>query len=158
VIDISHGAGEFTRLSLETFARCGLEVGEARLRDDFGLGPSDTLVLLGLVGAWRGAVAFRFDPAAVDHAASTMAEEVVEDEELIFDALLESVNVVAGRGAAFLAEEAGAAVWLTPPLLAKGENLQVRLQNFAGSCFEFSLGKGVGGILFSAAPANGGML
>lgn len=162
MIDISHGAGEFARVALETFTRCGLEVGDPEDREEFGLGPSDSLVLLGLVGAWRGAVAFRFDPGATLHTTRVMAgedadDELLQDEELIFDALLEAVNVVAGRGAALLAEEAGSAVWLTPPLLAVGDDLAVRLQNFDGRCFRFELGSGSGGILFSAAPANGGM-
>lgn len=158
MIDISQGADAFARVALETFTRCGLTVSEAETREDFGLGESDALVLLGLVGAWRGAVAFRFDPAGTDHTANAMAGEEVDDEELIFDALLEAVNVVAGRGAALLAEEAGSAVWLTPPLLAVGDSLQVRLQNFEGRCYQFQLGAGSGGILFSAAPAIGGML
>lgn len=157
MIDTSEGAGAFARAALETFEKVGASVGALEETEGFEVGSRDMVVLLGVVGAWRGAVAFRFDPEAVRSTSHVMAGEDVDDEDLIFDALLEAVNVVAGRGAASLAEAAGEAVWLTPPLLATGDDLAIRLQNFQGNCYRYPLAGGGGGILFSAAPANGGL-
>lgn len=63
--------------------------------------------------------------------------------------------MVAGRGAAALAGE-GTTVWLTPPLLARGQGLDVRLMNLEGRGYGFEVGQGQGGMLFSAAPSEGG--
>lgn len=158
MIDVTEGADAFAKVALETFQACGTETGELTTEDELVVRDRETVVLLGVVGAWRGAVAFLFDPGAVTATATAMAGESVEGEEITFEALLEAVNVVAGRGAARLAEESGKAVWLTPPLLAAGESVEVRLQNFAGKVYRFGLGEGAGGLLFSAAPDVGGSL
>ena len=158
MVDTSEGAKAFADMALQTFGRCAVSIDGALKEDDFALGKEDMIVLLGVVGAWRGAVAFRFDPKAIDAIAQAMAGEPVSDDPTRYEALLEAVNIVAGRGAACLAEAADSAVWLTPPLLAHGDSLQLRLQNLAGNCFEYVLGQGVGGILFSAAPDMGGQL
>lgn len=157
MIDTSEGARVFADAAVETFGRCGAAVGAADPQDEFELGSESTLVLLGVVGAWRGAVAFYFDPAAVRGTSEAMAGEPIDDADLVAEALLEAVNVVAGRGAARLAEDAGRAVWLTPPLLARGADLALRLQNYSGNSFRYDLGGGRGGLLFSAAPEMGGM-
>lgn len=158
MIDVTEGAEAFANVALETFRACGAETGTLHTEDELVVRERETVVLLGMVGAWRGAVAFLFDPGAVAATTLAMAGEPVEDEELTFEALLEAVNVVAGRGAARLAEDAGRAVWLTPPLLTQGEHLRLRLQNFAGKVYRFGLGEGGGGLLFSAAPDIGGTL
>lgn len=158
MIDVTDGADTFAKIALETFQACGAETGELHTEDELVIRERETVVLLGVVGAWRGAVAFLFDPGAVEATSNAMAGEPVEEEELTFEALLEAVNVVAGRGAARLAEDSGKAVWLTPPLLTQGDSLEVRLQNFAGKVYRFGLGEGAGGLLFSAAPDMGGSL
>jgi CheY-specific phosphatase CheX len=158
VIDVTEGADSFAEVALKTFQACGATTGELVTEDAFEVRERETVVLLGVVGAWRGAVAFLFDPGAVEATATAMAGEPIEGDDLIFEALLEAVNIVAGRGAARLAEDAGRAVWLTPPLLAQGESMDVRLQNFAGKIYRFGLGDGAGGLLFSAAPEMGGIL
>lgn len=158
MIDVTEGADTFARVALETFLACGAETGELFTEDELVVRERETVVLLGVVGAWRGAVAFLFDPGAVQATSRAMAGEPVEGVEMIFEALLEAVNVVAGRGAARLAADAGRAVWLTPPLLAQGDGVEVRLQNFAGKVYRFGLGEGAGGLLFSAAPDMGGSL
>lgn len=153
--EIHGGATLFSQRALETFTECGAPSGQPSEVEGFQLGPEDCVVVLGLVGSWRGAVAFRFDPGAVRVTGEAMAGEPVDDPDLEVEALLEAVNVVAGRGAAALAERDGGAVWLTPPLYAKGEGMGVRLMNLSGSCFSYSLGSGQGGVLFSAAPVQG---
>jgi len=157
VIDTSAGGRAFADAALATFGKVGADVGELEEAEGFEPGGADVMVLVGIVGAWRGAVAFRFDAGAVRATAEAMAGEPDVDDETTLEALLEAVNVVAGRGAASLAEGAGGAVWLTPPLLARGKALRLRLQNYQGNCYAFRLGEGGGGVLFSAAPANGGI-
>lgn len=156
-MDVSQGAQSFLEEALVTFEKCGSKVAAPSAEEGFQVGSEDMVVLLGLVGAWRGAVAFRFDPKAVDDTVLAMAGEPVDDPDLTFEAVLEAVNIVAGRGAAKLAEGAGQAVWLTPPLLVRGPSMALKLMNFDGCCFGYGHGDGRGGLYFSAAPLNGGL-
>lgn len=154
--DPGSGGKRFVEVAAQTFAACGAPIADLASVDAFELGEDETVVVLGLVGGWRGAVAFRFDAAARAATAEAMAGEPVDDAEIQEEALLEAVNVVAGRGAAALAEGGEKAVWLTPPLLAKGPNMSVRLMNLSGDSYSYGQGGGSGGVLFSAAPAEGG--
>ena len=89
MIDTSESARIFGGVALETFGRCGVTTGTLATQDEFALGEDDVIVLLGVVGAWRGAVAFRFDPGAVAGTSEAMAGEPVEEQEVQFEALLE---------------------------------------------------------------------
>ncbi len=152
MIEIENGGGAFSVASLKTMVGMGIP---AALREDAGAPPDEgSLVVVGLVGAWRGAVAFWFDQVSEGLAIEAFAGEPVADPALRDEALLEVVNVVAGRGVAALAGQ-GSTVWLTPPLLARGSALDVRLMNLEGCRYGFGIGSGSGGLLFSAAPSEG---
>lgn len=157
-MSFEEGAACFARAAVETFGRYGLRVGHVDPAESFRVGDLESVVLLGLVGGWRGAVAFRFDEEATAATAEAVAGEPIEEPGVRREALLEAVNVVGGRGAAALAGKHGKkAVWLTPPLLARGPGLGLRLVNLEGSSFKFPLGSGSGGLLFAAAPEGGGL-